>query len=257
MLLALSSDQEFFRETTGRFLADRAPVAEVRRLRDDPQGFDRRLLAPRRRAGLDLAAGQRGARRRHRSAATALVDLTLVAHEFGRHAAPGPLVPTNVVAAALSDAGDRRPRRAAGRPARGHVDRDVVLRRAAARRPPRRPSRSRSGVDGAERRAQRHEATGRVRRPGRPPPGHRPHRRRADPGAGARRHARRHRSSRCSTVDLTRRFSTVRFDDVRVPADAVVGEVGGAADQVERQLQLALVDGSTPRRSAPCRRPST
>src|SRR5207302_10203561 len=34
-----------------------------------------------------------------------LVDLTLVAYEFGRHAAPGPLVPSNVVAAALSAAG--------------------------------------------------------------------------------------------------------------------------------------------------------
>ena len=43
------------------------------------------------------------------------------------------------------------------------------------------------------------------------------------------------------TVDLTRRFSVVRFDDVRVPADAVVGRGGQAADQVERQLQIALV----------------
>ena len=34
-----------------------------------------------------------------------LVDLTLIAHEFGRHAAPGPLVPTNVVAALLSHHG--------------------------------------------------------------------------------------------------------------------------------------------------------
>jgi alkylation response protein AidB-like acyl-CoA dehydrogenase len=43
------------------------------------------------------------------------------------------------------------------------------------------------------------------------------------------------------TVDLTRRFAVVRFDGVRVPAAAAVGEVGGAAAQVERQLQLALV----------------
>jgi len=39
------------------------------------------------------------------------------------------------------------------------------------------------------------------------------------------------------TVDLTRRFSVVRFDDVRVPVTAAVG----GAEQVERQLQLALV----------------
>jgi alkylation response protein AidB-like acyl-CoA dehydrogenase len=42
-------------------------------------------------------------------------------------------------------------------------------------------------------------------------------------------------------MDLTRRFSTVRLDGVRLPATAVVGELGGADDQVERQLQLALV----------------
>src|SRR5207249_4305959 len=43
------------------------------------------------------------------------------------------------------------------------------------------------------------------------------------------------------SVDLTRRFARVTFEDVRVPADAVVGEVGGAAAEVERQLQQALV----------------
>jgi alkylation response protein AidB-like acyl-CoA dehydrogenase len=43
------------------------------------------------------------------------------------------------------------------------------------------------------------------------------------------------------TLDLTRRFSVVRFDEVRVPVTAVVGEIGRAALQVERQLQLALV----------------
>ena len=43
------------------------------------------------------------------------------------------------------------------------------------------------------------------------------------------------------SVDLTRRFSTVRFDGVRVPRSALVGDVGAAAPQVERQLQLALV----------------
>src|SRR3546814_17382371 len=44
-----------------------------------------------------------------------------------------------------------------------------------------------------------------------------------------------------TTVDLTRRFSNVTFDDVRVPASSVLGEVGGAGAQVERQLQIALV----------------
>jgi alkylation response protein AidB-like acyl-CoA dehydrogenase len=43
------------------------------------------------------------------------------------------------------------------------------------------------------------------------------------------------------SVDLTRRFHTVRFDAVRVLASAAVGEVGGAATAVERQLQLGAV----------------
>jgi alkylation response protein AidB-like acyl-CoA dehydrogenase len=42
-------------------------------------------------------------------------------------------------------------------------------------------------------------------------------------------------------VDLTRRWSAVTFDDVRVPADAVLGQVGKAAEDVERQLRHALV----------------
>jgi alkylation response protein AidB-like acyl-CoA dehydrogenase len=43
------------------------------------------------------------------------------------------------------------------------------------------------------------------------------------------------------TVDTTRRFATVRFDGVRVRAEAVVGQVGKADEDVERQLQHALV----------------
>src|SRR5579872_6756486 len=102
MLLELTPDQEFFRETTARFLDEHAPVAEVRRRRDDPAGFDPGYW----RRGADLgwtsllvgeAAGG------GTISGQGLIDLTLVATEFGRHAAPGPLVPTNVVAAALND----------------------------------------------------------------------------------------------------------------------------------------------------------
>ena len=42
-------------------------------------------------------------------------------------------------------------------------------------------------------------------------------------------------------LDLTQRFGTVSFRDVFVPTSAVVGEVGGAAEDVEHQLQIALV----------------
>ena len=104
MLLEPSADQEFFRETTAKFLAEHVPVDEIRRLRHADTGFDDEYW----RRGADLgwtsllvdeAAGG-GTISGH-----PVVDLTLVAFEFGRHAAPGPLVSANAVAAALNDTG--------------------------------------------------------------------------------------------------------------------------------------------------------
>ncbi len=43
------------------------------------------------------------------------------------------------------------------------------------------------------------------------------------------------------SLDLTKRFSAVRFDDVRVEAARVVGDSGDAAPQIERQFQRALI----------------
>ena len=101
MLLDPSPDQEFFRDTTSRFLTDRVPVAEIRRLRHDPAGFGAEYW----RSGAELGwtsllAGD--ATGGGSIGDYGLVDLTLVAYEFGTHAAPGPLVPTNVVADLLS-----------------------------------------------------------------------------------------------------------------------------------------------------------
>jgi alkylation response protein AidB-like acyl-CoA dehydrogenase len=42
------------------------------------------------------------------------------------------------------------------------------------------------------------------------------------------------------SIDMTRRFARVRFEEVRLPSSAVVGEIGGADADVDRQLQLAL-----------------
>ena len=124
MLVALTEDQEFFRETTERFLVEQASPDTVRALREDPDRVRPDLLAARRRAGLDVAAGRRGARRRHhqrcrpgrpepgglrvrapRRARTAAADQ----HRGGRPECP------------------RRPRRRAGRPA-GRRGRGRVVR---------------------------------------------------------------------------------------------------------------------------------
>ena len=43
------------------------------------------------------------------------------------------------------------------------------------------------------------------------------------------------------SLDFTRQFGRVDFDGVTVDAGAVVGQVGAAGDDVERQLQVALV----------------
>ncbi len=242
MLLSLSSDQEFFRETTGRFLTDRVPVAELRRLRDDPQGYTDDYW----RQGAELGwtsllvseASGGGS-----ISGDGVIDLSLIAYEFGAQAAPGPLVPTNIVVGALSDqspdahaeviggllAGTSVASWCYAEPRPGDRLGDIAFE---------------IRVDGAElvlngtkrpvesgARADHFLVTGRTG--GQAGTGLTQVLVAADtPGLTI---------EPMDTVDLTRRFSVVRFDDVRVPADAVVGPVGGAADQVERQLQLALV----------------
>src|SRR5206468_251528 len=104
MLLEPSPDQEFFRETTAKFLAAYAPVDELRRRRHDAVGFDLDYW----RRGAELGWTSLLVSEEHGGGSISgngVVDLTLIAHEFGHAAAPGPLVPTNIVAAALSDAG--------------------------------------------------------------------------------------------------------------------------------------------------------
>lgn len=235
MLLDLTPEQEFLRETTDKFLGKEAPVPLLRSLRDDPAGFEPAFW----RAGAELgwtsllvseASGGGSVSGR------ALVDLTLLAHEFGRHGAPGPLLPAAVAAAALSD----RP---------GEVGRSVLEQvlsgRAFATWAYEEPGafgrvdcQIGAGGDGVV-------VTGRKRpvesagqadwflvtgRSGAGltqvlvPAG--------APGVTV---------SPLQTVDLTRRFAAVSFDRVRVPAANVVGDVGGAGPAVARQVSQALV----------------
>ncbi len=238
MLLELSSDQEFFRDTTARFLRDQAPVAELRRLRDDPAGFEADFW----RRGAELGFTSLLVSEAHGGGSISgdgVVDLALVAHEFGHHAAPGPLVPTNLVAAALSDT-DHQPgeRLLAGllagtsvaswcygepRPHDALGDTAVEIRTEG----------SEVIVRGVKRPVESANRASHLLVTGRTDGGLSQVLVPTDaPGISI---------APMRTVDLTRRFSTVTFDDVRVPVDAVVGEVGGAAGQIRRQLQLALV----------------
>jgi alkylation response protein AidB-like acyl-CoA dehydrogenase len=102
--LELSEDQRVFLATTRKFLAAESPVSWVRTLEDDPAGFPREwwcrgaalgwtsLLVPEADGGGSV--GDHG-----------LMDLVMVAEEMGRCVSPGPLVPVNVVAAAIAAGG--------------------------------------------------------------------------------------------------------------------------------------------------------
>jgi alkylation response protein AidB-like acyl-CoA dehydrogenase len=95
-----NADQELFEETTRRFIESRSPLTKLRDLAGSKAGFEPDYW----RSGAELgwtslvvpeAAGGGSI------SESGLADLILVAYEFGQHAAPGPLGPVNLVAAAL------------------------------------------------------------------------------------------------------------------------------------------------------------
>jgi alkylation response protein AidB-like acyl-CoA dehydrogenase len=233
MLVTRTSDQDFFRETTARFLAEQSPVDALRRLRDDPVGFDREYW----RRGAELGWTSLLASDAHGGGSISgrgVVDLTLISYEFGFAAAPGPLATTNVVAAALSDSA-------------AHLDvlHDLItgssvaswcLTEAAGAFDEVQLEVRADGPDlvlnGVKRPVESAAEASHLLVVGRAAGGLTqvlvP---RDTPGVTV---------EPMHTVDLTRRFAVVRFDDVRVPAGALVGDLGGAAAQVERQVQLGL-----------------
>ncbi|MFZ6003425.1 MAG: acyl-CoA dehydrogenase family protein [Actinomycetota bacterium] len=245
MELELSEDQEFFRQTTRKFLAAECPIATVRSLEADPAGFGADYW----RRGAELGwtsmlvpeADGGGSLSEH-----GLLDLVLVAEEMGRMVSPGPLVPCNVVAATIAASGspeqraDVLPGLLSGETVAAWVHPSNVC------EPPRPPS----GHPGSQTVAVSRGIDGFVLS-GRAAP--------VEAGAQAQ-----HLLVTAVTedgptqllvqagapgltvtpldgLDLVRRFAEVVFDGVEVPASAVVGAVGGAGADIERQLQTAVV----------------
>jgi alkylation response protein AidB-like acyl-CoA dehydrogenase len=236
MLLELTSEQELFRSTTAKFLERHAPVTELRRLHDDPAGFATEywrlgaelgwtsLLVSERDGGVSISG-------------KGLVDLTLVAHEFGRHAAPGPLMSTNVVAAALSAANKRQDlisglmdgssiaawciSEGAPNDSLGNMAFEIAI------------AGDELVLNGVKRPVESADKASHLLVTGRT--GNRltqvlvPT---AAEGVSV---------TPMQGVDLTRRFSIVAFDDVRVPAASALGHAGEADEDVGRQLQYAVV----------------
>ena len=238
MNLGLTDDQQFFQETTRKFLEQEAPITSVRALADDPDGFDRAwwargaelgwtsFLVPEDDGGGSLSG-------------EGVVDLAIVAEEMGRLVSPGPLVPTNVVADAVARGGSAElraevlPGIVAGEtvaawciagPGGGWDAHGVAV------------GATREGdalvLDGVstpvEYAAQAEELLVTARTDGALTQCLVPA---SAPGVHV---------EPIDSVDLVRRFATVYFEGVQVPAGRIVGEVGSAADAVQRQLHLAV-----------------
>jgi alkylation response protein AidB-like acyl-CoA dehydrogenase len=234
MLLSLSEDQEFFRETTDRFLTEQVPPDVLRQLRHDPVGYDPAYW----RRGAELGWTTLLVSEEHGGgtiSGVGLADASLVAYEFGRHAGPGPLAVVNVVAATLSE------QEAAPDVLAGVLSGESIATWCA---PPFGSTRWEPTVDirrdGADLvlngEARIVESAGQAAHllvtcndeagvtqvlvPA------------TTPGVT---------TAPMETVDLTRRFGIVTFGDVRVPASAVVGQAGNARAQVHRQFELLIV----------------
>ncbi len=238
MLLSPTEDQAFFRDTTSKFLTENATPADVRRLRDDPRGYDDRYW----RQGADLGWTSLLVGEEHGGGTISgdgLVDLSLVADEFGRHAAPGPLVPANIVAGALGEmAAERNAELLAGlltgssiaswahlepSPHDGPDDLALEIR----------VEGSDIVLNGVKRPVESAAQASHLLVAGRTASGWTQVLVPTDTAGVTVRPM--------HTVDLTRRFSDVVFEDVRLPAESVLGEVGGAGAQVERQFLQAVV----------------
>ncbi|HVC69348.1 MAG TPA: acyl-CoA dehydrogenase family protein [Acidimicrobiales bacterium] len=239
MQFELTEDQRSLRETTARYLSNTVPVDQLRKLREHPAGYEEEywrqgaelgwtsLLVPEERGGGSLSGGGLG-------------DATLLAHEFGRHAAPGPFVPCNIAAAAL---GAEDPV-GHGQPLCDLLAGSAVISWCFSEASPQghRPEGLSLDVsvdgaevvlDGVKRPVESAAQAGHLLVSGRTGGGLTQVLVPTDaPGVTL---------EPMQSVDLTRRFWVVRLANVRLPLDAVVGELGGAGAQVEHQLRLALV----------------
>src|SRR4051812_45377124 len=212
------------------------PVQAVRGLREDPAGFPAKFW----RQGAELGWTSLLVSEEHGGGTVSghpLQDLALIAYEFGVHAAPGPLVPVNIVAIALAASAARAHHAILGDLLSGEVTAawcygehesshgaiDLEIRQdgnelvlSGVKRPVENAGQAEfllvTGRTG--------DGLSQVLIPT------------STPGVTL---------QAMQTVDLTRRFAVVRFDDVRVPLESAIGTLGQAAEQVRRQRHVAIM----------------
>jgi alkylation response protein AidB-like acyl-CoA dehydrogenase len=234
-----NADQELFEETTRRFIGSHCPLTKLRDLAGTKAGFEpdywRRgaelgwtsLVVPEEAGGGSVSG-------------SGVLDLVLVAYEFGLHAAPGPLGPTNVVAASLGRWGSDAQRSG---PLAGLLSGEAVAAWALAEPSPN----DRLGAIGLTART---DGDALVLSGSKAP---------VEAGVEADHLlvTARHESgvsqllvpadtpgltvNPLQGLDMTRRFARVDFDEVRVPTSTLVGPAHEAAEAVEWLSDLALV----------------
>jgi len=99
--LELSEDQQLFRDTTHQFLLDQVPLTTVRAWAELPAGYDSGWW----KRGAELGWTSLLVSEAHGGGIISghgLSDLALVAEEMGSLVSPGPLLPVNIVAEAVS-----------------------------------------------------------------------------------------------------------------------------------------------------------
>ena len=231
----LTSDQELLRDTTARYLSNRVPLSTQRKLRDHPAGFEPDYWTGGAELGwtMLLASEEDGG---GSVSGRGLVDLALIAYEFGKHAAPGPLVDCNVAVLALSGQAGEAQQAALGEVLSGAAIASVCLGAAPWHMPGEASvSVRRDGddlvIDGSVKpvesaaQAQYLVVTGQseggmtqVLVP-------------VDtPGVTVK---------PLKAIDVTRRFAKVTFEGARISASALIGDYGKADAAVARQVQHA------------------
>jgi alkylation response protein AidB-like acyl-CoA dehydrogenase len=239
--LELNDDQRLFQETTRGFLESEVPIPEVRRLAGEAAGFDREWWV--RAAGLGWTSLLvREDNHGGSLSGNGLADLAIVAEEFGRAVGPGPLLGCNLVASALdaaTEGGDQSHGDYLKAILAGEMIASWAFRDAGGSWHPRSPALTaeRDGGDfvlsGRKTRVEFGEQADAILVTAATAAG--PTQFLVPSGADGL------RTEPLEALDLVRRYADVVLAGVRVPRDAVVGEVGGAGPAVEGQLQRLLV----------------
>jgi alkylation response protein AidB-like acyl-CoA dehydrogenase len=232
MEIALSDDQQLFRDTTRKALQERCPVTRVRELIDDELGYDPDVWTQ----GAELGWYAALVPEEHGGGSVSgagLVDATIVAEEMGRMMHPGPFQATNIVAGAIAESGspsqcsDHLPSIAAGELVATWAYSDDRERPVTAT-----PTGSGYVLDGVKTFVHDAAAAGILLVTAAGTSGPTQFLVSADhPGVTV---------TALETLDLARRLASVEFAGVEVAAEAVLGAPGAATVAVEYQLQVAL-----------------